>query len=323
MSRGRRIALIVISSIGGLVCTVLIAALVVAQTQWFRDKVRAKIVTAVETSTGGKAEMESFSFNWHHLEAQIRNFTIHGLEEPGAAPLFHADRVQVNLKILSPLKGFLDVAYLLVDAPQANIIVYPDGRTNMPAPKVPAKSSNKTGLETVVDLAIGKFDLRNGSFSFGDQKTALQASGGNFRAQLSYRPLSPAYLGEIDISPLHVRTNGNAPLDVDVKLPITLAKDRIDLSNAQLNTAESHVVLSGSMDHLLAPKVTVQANVRASIEELRRSTGLTTSLDLSHGPKDLLADIDASLDQQSIRVNSAHVTLGKSAIEAAGTVPAQ
>ena len=38
-------------------------------------------------------------------------------------------------------------------------------RTNIPAPKV-QHTSNKTGLQSVVDLAVGHFDLQNGSFTF-------------------------------------------------------------------------------------------------------------------------------------------------------------
>src|ERR1700722_11061850 len=206
MSRVRRILRLAALSIGGLLLAVIIAGVIVVQTQWFRDKVRATIVSAVETATGGTAEIGMFTFDWRHLRAQIRNFTIHGLEQPAAAPLFHANLVQVDLKLLSPFNGFVDIAYLLLDTPQANIIVLPDGHTNIPAPKVQSKSSDKTGLETIVDLAIGRFDLRNGSFTFGDRKTGLDASGANFRAQLGYNALHPAYSGEIDISPLYVRS---------------------------------------------------------------------------------------------------------------------
>ncbi len=222
----RRILRIAAISLAGLVMAVIVAGVIIVQTQWFRNKVRTGIVSAVETATGGTAGIGAFSFDWRHLRAQVRDFTIHGLEPASSAPLFHANLVQVDLKLLSPFKGFVDIAYLLLDTPQANVMVFPDGHTNIPAPKIQAKSSDKTGLETIVDLAIGHFDLRNGVLTFGDRKTGLNASGANFRAQLGYNAFNPAYSGEIDISPLHVRSNGNAPLDVDIKLPVTTLKDR-------------------------------------------------------------------------------------------------
>src|SRR6185437_11709400 len=158
MSRPRKILAIVAGSIGGLIVLLFLAVIIIVQTAWFRNLVREKIVTAVEDATGGKVDIASFNFQWTHLRAQVRGFVVHGLEPATAPPLLSAKLVQVDLKLLSPLKGFVDIAYLLVDTPAVDVMVFPDGRTNIPAPKVQAKSSNKTGLETIVDLAIGHFD---------------------------------------------------------------------------------------------------------------------------------------------------------------------
>src|SRR6185369_1026764 len=154
-----------------------------------------------------------------------------GLEGPNAAPLFRAKLLEVDLKLLSPFKGFVDVRRLLVDTPQANVIVYADGRTNIPAPKL-QHHSDKTGLETIVDLAIGKFELQNASLSFGDRKTQLNVTGENLRAQLGYNPLHPEYTGELSMSPINLQTAGQAPLKVDMKLPVKLEKDKVTLTNA-------------------------------------------------------------------------------------------
>ncbi len=200
------------------------------------------------------------------------------------------------------------------------MIVYPDGHTNIPAPKVQPKSSGKTGLETIVDLAIGHFDLRNGSLSFGDQKTALNASGANFRAQLGYNLLDPSYAGEIDISPLHVHSHGNAPLDVDIKLPVTAHKDELQIANAQFSTPQSHIVISGAMNHLIAPQTSAHLNAQVSLDEARRVAGLNMPLDLAHGPRVLMADVTASMDQQAIHLQSARITLGNTNLEASGNL---
>ena len=52
--------------------------------------------------------------------------------------------------------------YLDVRHPQVYVILYPDGRTNLPAPKV--QRAGKGTVETILDLAIGRFSLQNGSF---------------------------------------------------------------------------------------------------------------------------------------------------------------
>ncbi len=319
MSRVRRLALIIGGSLTALSVVLLVAGIVIVQTDWFRNLVRQKIVSAVETGTGGRAEIGSFAFDWRRLRADVRDFVVHGLEPAGAAPLFRARLVEVDLKLISPFKGMVDIAYLLVDTPQAHVIVYPDGHTNVPSPKVQS-ASNKSGLETIVDLAIGRFDLRNGSLTFAESRSDFSASGGNLRAQIAYNPLHPSYRGEVDISPLHLTSAGNAPLDVDVRLPLVLEKDKITLADARLTTPLSQVVVSGSMEHLVAPRTSAHIVARVALEEANRAAGLGLALDTAHGPRVLNADITTTMDASHIGVQNARITLGRSEIEASGTL---
>jgi translocation and assembly module TamB len=319
MSRGRKIAAIIGGSLAGLILLVVIAGIVVVQTDWFRNFVRAKIVTAVEDATGGKVDLGSFTFAWSHLRADVNDFVIHGLEPAGAAPLFRAKHIQVNLKLLSPFKGFVDIAYLLVDTPQANVMVFANGKTNIPAPKI-TKPSDKSGLETVVDLAIGRFDLVNGSAGFADHPAAINATGQNLRAHLTYNTVHPSYAGEVDMAPLVFKSGNNAPVDVNVKLPLSMEKDKITLSNAQLETPQSKVVISGEMNNMNAPHTSAHINASLALDEVRRLADLSIPLDLRAGPQFLKADITAAADQQNINIQSARVTLGSSNIEAKGTL---
>ena len=319
MTRPARILAITAASIAGLILILLVAGVIVVQTQWFHDFVRGKIISAVEDGTGGHAEIGSFTFDWRHLRAQVRDFVLHGTELPPAAPLFRANLLEVDLKLTSPFKGAIDIAYLLLDTPQANVIVYPDGNTNVPKPKTQS-TSNKSGLQTVVDLAVGRFDLRNGSLSFAQRKSDFNASGENLRAQLDYDPVHSSYAGEINLSPLHLRSAQNAPLDVSVKLPLAIEADKISLSNASLATPESLIRISASLENLKSPHTSARINARLSLDEVRRSAGLTTPLDTTRGPKQLTADIEASSDDNRIAVQNAAIHLGQSEITATGAL---
>ena len=61
---------------------------------------------------------------------------MHGTEPPDKPPLFRASTVAVGLKIVSLLKRDVDIQYLDVAEPRVYLIVYPDGRTNVPQPKI-------------------------------------------------------------------------------------------------------------------------------------------------------------------------------------------
>ncbi|MEK7752659.1 MAG: hypothetical protein AAB654_12135, partial [Acidobacteriota bacterium] len=69
MARARRLALY-----GGIVATVLLlaaaaAGLLTLRSEWFRDKVRQRIIAEAERSTGGRVEIGSFDFDWRRLRA--------------------------------------------------------------------------------------------------------------------------------------------------------------------------------------------------------------------------------------------------------------
>ena len=104
MTRGRKIALIVLGGLAALVLVVIVGGIIVVQTPWFRGFVRDQIVQSVEDATGGRTEVGAFSFDWKHLRAQVRDFVIHGTEPPGSAPLFRARLLQVDLQAADRLE---------------------------------------------------------------------------------------------------------------------------------------------------------------------------------------------------------------------------
>ena len=127
------------------------------------------------------------------------------------------------------------------------------------------------------------------------------------------------------MAPLFLKSGNNAPVDINVKLPLTMEKDKITLTNAQLESPQSKIVISGELDNLAAPTPHSSAHISASIslDEARRVAGLNIPLDLRAGPQFLTADITAAADDQNINIQSARVNLGASSLEAKGTLKEQ
>src|SRR5581483_958181 len=131
MSRRGRILRNIGIGLAAFIVVVVIAAIVIVRTDWFRGWVAQKIVAETEAATGGTVTVGSFSFEWSHLRAIVTDFVIHGNEPAGTAPFLSAKRMEVDLRFFTNGK-FIGVAYLDVDQPQANVIVLPNGQTNVP-----------------------------------------------------------------------------------------------------------------------------------------------------------------------------------------------
>jgi translocation and assembly module TamB len=232
---------------GALGLLAIAAAILLVQSSWFYNNVRERLVTTIETATGGRAEIGSFHFDWHTLRAEVRGFTLHGTETAGKPPLLHADSVAVGFKVISFLKPDVDIESLQIVAPRVSLIVKPDGSTNMPSPKGHNPQSNT--VETILKLAIGRFDLTHGQFAVESHGTTpFEAHGRNLAADFLYDPAGPRYRGELRVAPLEV-----AQLSLNIAASLALEKNRIAVSSATLTTTHSSLQLSGTVDDLASP----------------------------------------------------------------------
>ena len=326
MSRRNRILLTVAGSLAALVVVLVVAVILVLQSAWFSNYVREKIIAVTEESTGGVAELGSFQFDWTHLTVRIRNFVLHGTEPKTAAPLARIALLELHLKLLSSFKRMVDLQYLGIEQPQVNLIVFPDGKTNIPEPKVKKSSSNSNPLETVVNLAVGQFKIENGLLQYAQQRSAFNARGENLHVLLNYNTLNPSYTGNVRIDPLLVTSGTNAPLNVHVNLPVAIEKDAVRLTNATLNTAQSQVLVNASLQNMNNPQIAATLNTTISLPEMQKSFDLPIDTAAKAAPKTLSAEASVQMDTKTdvIQIRSAHLGLGQTNFQASGTLnPAQ
>src|SRR5579871_6331318 len=286
----------------GLMLILAVVSIQVLKSAWFESYVREKIISVAEESTGARVEIGSFRFDWHHLQATIDNFVLHGTETPPNAPLFAARRIELRLKLLAGLKKAVDLEYLGVDRPAANVIVFPDGRTNIPEPKV-VKQSHKTAVETVVDLAIGRFEISSGTVSFSQQSIDFSGRGENLQVQLNYRPGPAGYQGDVKIGSLQLKSGAGQPLNASIDLPVEIASDSIQLKNAGITTHDSQLRVTATISHIAQPVVDAHAIAHVSLAEVQRTTGLAMDACENNTPCYGDADVEARLDQQSVQVS--------------------
>ena len=318
MTKKSRVILTILASIAALLVVVIVAALIVIQTAWFQNFVREKIISAVEDATGGKVEIGSFSLRLSNREVLLRNFVIHGTEPAGAAPLLRVDSIDLRIKLLSSLSNPADLKYLAITRPAANIIVFADGHTNIPKPKTATKPSNKSGLQTVVDLAVKEFRLTDGVVLFEKQSIPLNVQGQNLRLNLDYDTRGPAYSGTLALDPIYAKSSRNPQIAAHLELPVRIEGDAVTLTGGRLYTASSNISVSGTLSHLARPLVNARANARISLPEMRAALGIEPPPASRDLPASADAEMAVQMDDQTIIVQTARLTVGQNVFEASG-----
>src|SRR6266853_3683280 len=62
---------------------------------------RRTIVEQLEKATGARVELGNFHIQWRSLHVRFDGLTLHGREPAGTPPLFHADRLDIDIHVES------------------------------------------------------------------------------------------------------------------------------------------------------------------------------------------------------------------------------
>ncbi|HVW08366.1 MAG TPA: translocation/assembly module TamB domain-containing protein [Bryobacteraceae bacterium] len=318
MSRGWKIARNVAIGLAAFAVLVIVAASIVVHTGWFETFVRGKIIAAIEDGTGGRTEVGDFRFNESHLEANVDNLTIHGLEPADAAPFVHIRNIVVNVRLFPSLREIVNISRVIVNQPRIHVMTLADGRSNIPSPRNPSPPKDEP-LKPVVDLAIGHFEINQGAVALEQTTIPLDAQVDDLKARLDYNLLASSYGGQISFAPAYVMADRRTPVPVNVRLPITIGSDRIELHHASLSTAASTVSVDGSVTDIRNPKIDAKLNATIAAADLRYGAGvdIATARDL---PQDIQVAADVTASNSAIEVRNLRAAIGDSSIEASGAL---
>ncbi|MCC7497471.1 MAG: translocation/assembly module TamB domain-containing protein [Bryobacterales bacterium] len=266
MNRPARIALWAGAGLAALIGLAAIGGYLLLRSDWLREQVRRRIVAEVEKASGGKAEIGSFQFDWTTGQASVRRFVLHGTEASSEAPLFQARSVEVGLKIVSAFGRRVNIASLVVDQPRVNILVAADGTTNFPSPKTP--KSGKDPVQTLLDLAVGDFQVRDGIINYDSRRTPIAIRGSDLNVKLLYDARTPRYSGGVSFGRVRVEAPPIEPLEVSARVEVALEPNRLMVPAASLRMKESEVVLSGSVNGFHHPEGNFDVQARLAMAEL-------------------------------------------------------
>ena len=228
----------------------------VAQSDWLRERVRLEVVTEAEKVTGGKVELSGFRWDWHSMTIEADRLVVHGTEPAGTAPLLAVYRVLAQLRIVSFFSQTVAIESITAQAPAAHLIVSPGGATNLPAPKV---TGGKPGLQSLLDLKIGRFDVLDGVFqvdadAHSPRRIPWSARGENLAVHLDYDSGGHKYAGTISLDPLQIFSGS-----LNLSASATLERDRILIANAKIDAGDSELTLSqAQISNLASPVITAE-----------------------------------------------------------------
>jgi translocation and assembly module TamB len=257
------------ASLGVLVLGLIVWLVVYLNSDSFRESVRRRVVAELEQITGGKVEMQSLTWKLSRLQFEVKGLTIHGLEAREQAPYIHADRVFARAYIISLFSQKIGLRSLTVDHPAIHLIVYPDGSTNQPVPKV--KEQYRSAVDELFDLAVGRLDVANGELLVNEQKVPFAISGERLAATMNYSQAGKSYSGKASLFVDSARFRDFQPLRGDVDVQYVLRRSQVEVTSLKFATEHSTVQGSGTLTDFRHPDVQAKYNASVDAAELSRT----------------------------------------------------
>ncbi len=230
-------------------------------TDSFRSMVHARLVSVLEEMTGGQVDLGRFNVVPFRFRVEAHDLTIHGKERLNETPYAHVDNLIAYIKIISLFEREYGFQSLQLDHPVVHIIVYPDGSTNQPRPKVP-DPQNQLQLQQLFSISINRLQVSHGEVIWNDYHMPLEVDAQKVSAELNYAFLRNRYDGSVRVGDVLTGWQGVQPFHSSVDTDFSLAANSIEIRSLRLVSGRSHLEASGRVEDFRKPILTGSYNGR-------------------------------------------------------------
>jgi len=250
-----------------------------ATTDSFQTMVRQRVVDELQRVTGGRVELGSIHTIPFRFQVDIRDLTIHGRESPGEIPYAHVDRLVAQVHLSSALSKELGFHSVVLQRPVIHLIVYPDGTTNQPEPKVKA-APTKTPLQQLFSFSIGRLDVRSGELLWNQRRIPLDFAANDISAGMDYSLLHRKYEGSLLLGKIDSRFDDYRPVAWMAEVHFGLSQDAIEMKSLKATSGRSHLEASGRIVNYRQPTVVADYDLTLDLGE---AAAISRRSELRHG----------------------------------------
>jgi translocation and assembly module TamB len=268
MSRRSKVLFSLFAAAVTLAILLAVAVVLVARSDWFRDKVGERIVAEVRKATGGEVHLGGFQFDWTNLLATLDEFTIRGTEPADHPPLFRSRSIVVGLKVVSFLRRDVDIALLAIREPRISIEIDAQGNTNLPRPVTPRPTGDI--LDPFLKLAIQRIEISSGEFHYLARSVPLDFSAENLKLEALYRAGPPRYRGTLNLDRFHMASPVSLPVSFDSDLVWVLEGDGLRIERARFRSGQSTAEVTGAIDDFQPFRGSFQLETDLALADLAR-----------------------------------------------------
>jgi translocation and assembly module TamB len=236
------------------------------------ERIRRELVAQLEEITGGTVELKSFTWSLARLQFDMDGLTIHGLETSSELPYAHVDHAHVAVKIISLLGRQLRLSEFDVQHPVIHLIVYPDGSTNQPSPKMAQAAG--AGAARLFDVHISRLRVSQGMLLLNEKQVPLDIDANRVTAGMTYNSKAQStYDGRVQIGSLRLKHPGAPEVVSQAEAVFALTKNELRISSLKLTSGNSRLQASGAITDFRDPRLEAKYQGRFELQAVGNVLG--------------------------------------------------
>jgi len=216
-------------------------------------------------SLGVAVRLENFSLHLSKLSLDLYGLSVDGAGPHPYPPLLQIQHAEAGVRIVSVFgrKWYFDS--IRVDSPVVQVFVDQNGASNLPV----FKSSNSTGNNTsIFDFGIRHAVLSNGTLLYNNRPSSLAVDLRDVQFNATYNSLLEKYSGSLAYSDGRLNYAGNQAPPHTLTVQFDATPSTFHLSPAKIQSGNSQLMLSATLNNYNAPVVQAQCNVTIDAQQL-------------------------------------------------------
>ena len=252
-----------LSALAGLLLIVGVGGYFFLKSNAFNQFALRKIREATQQATGAPTAIRALDFSLFTLTAHLYNITVHGTENSNQPPLLQIDKLTVGLKIESALHRKVSLGELIIEHPNAHVLVDVAGKSNLPSVP-PIQGGSNT---SVFDLAVRHAQLIRGEVTYNDKKTPLDADLYNLDVEANFDRAATRYNGSISYDSGHLRYGEYAPLPHSFQAKFNATPSQLSIESVVAKIGNSLASVRANLSNYADPVVTGDYTVRVDAQD--------------------------------------------------------
>jgi translocation and assembly module TamB len=257
------------AAVAVLVVAIAVAVVVLLHSSAFHAYVLRFAEQKLSAALKASVQARDFSLHFSGISPAV---DIYGLAVGGAAPhadvtLLQVDHVRIAVRVTSVWYRTWYLQELRVDHPVAQLVVDPNGNSNLPHPP----SSNSQSHTSVFDLGVRHAHLAGGEVYYNDYQSRLDADLRDLGFLAVFDPASQRYSGSLSYRDGHFKFGQYAPLPHELQAEFEATPAGLTLKRARLASGRSRIELAATVQSYNHPSV--QGHYQATLDagDLRRT----------------------------------------------------